>query len=167
MAWLKEHVRREAEGNRGTGWGGMVRFRRRRKDVRAGFSAARAREREEDTARVSRLSRARACVRIYMCTRARKASEMEYRRVGRGRKGAEEEKERERSANSRVRPCGRHRNLEKKEKRDKRNRGRGVEEGRREERKEAKSSFVVHVCHTYVYAKMKETGEERDETSNA
>lgn len=129
---------------------------------------ARARERERQIQRGYHVYRVheRACT--YICARARKRAR---RSIGeREEDGAEEEKERERSANSRVRPCGRHREESEKERKKRDTSGIEGEKKEREREKEQRGEiFVRGACVSYVrvYAKMKETGEKRDETSSA
>lgn len=125
----------------------MVRFRRRRKGVRAGIRP-RAREEERTMQSGYHVYRVheRACAHTYVHARV-----SERDGVSGSGKGIARRTRRKKGKDPRIRMCARagdiERNLKKKEKRDEQNRGRG---GRERESAEAKSSFVVHVCHTCV-----------------
>lgn len=144
----------------------MVRFRRRRKGVRAEIRP-RAREKERTMQSGYHVYRVheRACAHTYVHARV-----SERDGVSGNGKGIARRTRRKKGKDPRIRMCARagdiERNLKKKEKRDEQNRGRGGRERERERRGEI---FVCGACVSYVrvYAKMKETGEERDETSSA
>jgi len=146
----------------------MVRFRGRRKDVRAEIRPrARARARKRRRYREGTTSIACTSVRAHMYVHAR-VSEREVS----GKEMAR--RKRKKGKDPRIRVCARagdiERNLKQKEKGTSRIKEKEKRESERERAQRRKSSFVVHVCHTYVCTlneRDRRGRNERDETSSA